>query len=79
MCRSSSRASAPSSAVSTACCARSRRTGSFRSEWDAEEPGPAKRRYELTPAGRELLRAWAKALKQTQQVVDAFLKRHEGR
>jgi DNA-binding PadR family transcriptional regulator len=49
------------------------------SEWDAEEPGPAKRRYELTPAGRELLRAWAKALKQTQVNVDAFLKRFEGR
>ena len=46
---------------------------------DAEEPGPAKRRYELTPAGHELLRAWAKALAQTQQVVDAFLKRFEGR
>ena len=34
--------------------------------------GPAKRMYELTPAGRDLLRAWAKALKQTQVVVDAF-------
>jgi DNA-binding PadR family transcriptional regulator len=53
--------------------------GLVRSEWDAEEPGPAKRRYELTPAGRELLRAWAKALKHTQVVVDAFLKRFEGR
>ena len=40
--------------------------GLVTSEWDAAEPGPAKRRYELTPAGRELLRAWAKALKQTQ-------------
>jgi len=53
--------------------------GLVTSEWDAEEPGPAKRRYELTPAGHELLRAWAKALAQTQQVVDAFLKRFEGR
>jgi len=53
--------------------------GLVRSEWDAEEPGPAKRRYELTPAGRDLLRAWAKALEQTQVVVDAFLKRLEGR
>ena len=44
-----------------------------------DEPGPAKRRYELTPAGHELLRAWAKALKQTQVVVDAFLTRLEGR
>jgi PadR family transcriptional regulator PadR len=53
--------------------------GLVRSKWDADEPGPAKRMYELTPAGRELLRAWAKALKQTHQVVDAFLKRFEGR
>ena len=53
--------------------------GLVRSKWDADEPGPAKRMYELTPAGRELLRAWAKALKQTHQVVDAFLKRLEGR
>ncbi len=53
--------------------------GLVTSQWDADEPGPAKRMYELTPAGRELLRAWAKALKQTQVVVDAFLKRFEGR
>ena len=53
--------------------------GLVKSEWDAAEPGPAKRKYELTSAGRELLRAWAKALKQTQVVVDAFLQRFEGR
>jgi len=50
--------------------------GLVSSEWDADEPGPAKRRYELTSAGHELLRAWAKALKQTQQVVDAFIRRY---
>jgi PadR family transcriptional regulator len=49
------------------------------SEWDAAAPGPAKRRYELTPAGDELLRAWAKALKATQVVVDAFIQRFERR
>ncbi len=53
--------------------------GLVSSQWDADEPGPAKRRYELTPGGHELLRAWAKALKQTQAVVDAFLTRLEGR
>src|SRR3954454_21729003 len=42
-------------------------------EWDAAAPGPAKLIYELTPAGRDLLRAWAKDLKQTQVGVDAFL------
>src|SRR4051812_21319776 len=53
--------------------------GLVTSEWDAAAPGPAKRMYELTPAGHDLLRAWAKALKQTQVVVDAFLQRFEGR
>jgi PadR family transcriptional regulator, regulatory protein PadR len=53
--------------------------GLVKSEWDAAAPGPAKRRYELTSAGRELLRAWAKALKQTQVVVDAFIERFERR
>jgi PadR family transcriptional regulator, regulatory protein PadR len=53
--------------------------GLVKSEWDANAPGPAKRRYELTSAGRELLRAWAKALKQTQVVVDAFIERFERR
>jgi PadR family transcriptional regulator PadR len=53
--------------------------GLVRSEWDAAEPGPAKRRYELTPQGRELLRAWVKALQQTRQVVTRFLDRYEGR
>jgi poly-beta-hydroxybutyrate-responsive repressor len=53
--------------------------GLVSSEWDAAEPGPAKRRYELTPQGRELLRAWVKALQQTRQVVTRFLDRYEGR
>ena len=53
--------------------------GLVRSEWDAAAPGPARRRYELTPQGRELLRAWAKALQQTQGVVTRFLRRYERR
>ena len=53
--------------------------GLVRSEWDAAAPGPAKRRYELTAQGRELLRAWVKALQQTQHVVSRFLERYERR
>ena len=53
--------------------------GLVRSEWDAAEPGPARRRYELTPQGRELLRAWVKALQETQNVVTRFLRRYERR
>ena len=50
--------------------------GVVASEWDDSLPGPAKRTYELTREGRELLRAWAKALKQTHAIVDAFIRRY---
>ena len=50
--------------------------GVVASEWDDSLPGPAKRTYELTREGRELLRAWAKALLQTQKVVTAFIERY---
>jgi PadR family transcriptional regulator PadR len=49
--------------------------GLVRSTWDDALPGPAKRTYELTDDGRDLLAAWAKALLQTQQVVGAFVER----
>ena len=32
--------------------------------------------HELTESGHELLRAWAKALAQTQHVVTAFIERY---
>ena len=50
--------------------------GLVRSEWDESVPGPAKRTYELTEQGRDLLRAWAKALAQTQVVVQSFIDRY---
>ena len=51
--------------------------GAVRSEWSAELPGPAKRTYELTSEGRDLLDCWAEALRSTEQTIDAFLKRYE--
>jgi poly-beta-hydroxybutyrate-responsive repressor len=50
--------------------------GIVRSKWDESVPGPAKRTYELTDEGRDLLRAWAKALAQTQLVVQSFIDRY---
>jgi poly-beta-hydroxybutyrate-responsive repressor len=50
--------------------------GLVRSEWDESVPGPAKRTYELTDEGRGLLRAWAKALLETREVVEAFIDRY---
>src|SRR5437879_3735359 len=49
------------------------------SEWDDSSPGPAKRRYALTPAGAHLLDHWAEALRRSQERTSEFLKRYEGR
>ena len=51
--------------------------GLVRSEWDAEAPGPAKRRYELTDRGQRLLDEWAGALRQARDRIDAFLDTYE--
>ena len=53
--------------------------GLVRSEWQADAPGPAKRTYELTAAGRRLLDEWASALQRSRERIDAFLERYEGR
>jgi PadR family transcriptional regulator PadR len=47
------------------------------SEWDAEAPGPAKRRYELTGAGRKVLGEWAATLEHVRDRIDEFLRRYE--
>jgi poly-beta-hydroxybutyrate-responsive repressor len=51
--------------------------GIVSSEWNAELPGPARRTYELTPAGRRLLDRWAEALRGAQGVIAGFLERYE--
>ena len=51
--------------------------GLVSSDWDADAPGPAKRRYELTTGGRRLLDEWADALTQVRDHIDGFLKRYE--
>jgi poly-beta-hydroxybutyrate-responsive repressor len=51
--------------------------GFVRSDWHAELPGPAKRVYELTDAGRELLVTWADALRRVRGEIDDFLRRHD--
>ena len=50
--------------------------GLVRSEWDADAPGPARRVYELTDAGRELLAQWVDALARARDRIDRFLTRH---
>jgi PadR family transcriptional regulator PadR len=53
--------------------------GLVTSRWEASAPGPAKRTYELTPAGRRLLDEWASALRRSRERIDTFLERYEGR
>jgi poly-beta-hydroxybutyrate-responsive repressor len=53
--------------------------GLVSSRWEAGEPGPAKRTYELTAAGRRLLDEWASALHRSRARIDTFLDRYEGR
>jgi PadR family transcriptional regulator len=51
--------------------------GLVSSEWSAGLPGPAKRTYELTEAGRRLLDRWAEALQRAQGTITSFLERYE--
>jgi PadR family transcriptional regulator PadR len=56
--------------------------GLVSSQWQSDIPGPAKRVYELTAEGRDVLRAWAEALERTRGELDGFLRRYatiEGR
>jgi poly-beta-hydroxybutyrate-responsive repressor len=51
--------------------------GLVSSEWHAELPGPAKRVYELTGEGREVLAAWVAALERTRTEIADFLRRYD--
>jgi poly-beta-hydroxybutyrate-responsive repressor len=51
--------------------------GFVTSEWNDDLPGRAKRTYELTETGRELLGTWAESLGRAQETIAAFLRRHE--
>lgn len=44
------------------------------SEWGTDGPGPARRTYRLTEAGRSLLDTWAEALDETRTLIDRFLR-----
>ena len=51
--------------------------GIVTSEWSADLPGPAKRTYQLTDAGKRLLDRWAVALGEARQAIGSFLDRYE--
>jgi DNA-binding PadR family transcriptional regulator len=52
--------------------------GLVASRWRDDLPGRIKRTYTLTPAGRDLLDAWASALRAANDTTAALLRRYEG-
>ena len=51
--------------------------GLIRSHWDAHDPGPARRVYELTDAGFTALAAWSKALGAYRISLEKFFAMYE--
>lgn len=47
------------------------------SEWDTSGAGPAKRSYEVTAEGRELMKAWAEAISLNITTLKSFLERFD--
>ena len=43
------------------------------SRWDTKGAGPAKRNYEITQEGIDLLHGWARGIKQRKDALDKFL------
>ncbi len=53
------------------------REGLMRSTWDTEGQGPARRLYEVTPEGVEMLHAWAVRIDQTRRRLGDFMDRYQ--
>jgi len=52
--------------------------GIVRSEWTENTPGRAKRTYELTTLGQNLLDAWVRSLRSTNTTIARFLREYGG-
>ncbi|MEN8114298.1 MAG: PadR family transcriptional regulator [Actinomycetota bacterium] len=50
--------------------------GIVRSQWSQDDPGRAKRTYELTDDGAQLLDAWLASLRAAGDTIAAFLSEH---
>jgi len=51
--------------------------GLITSKWDTANAGPAKRVYEITPQGVQVLHEWAQAFENLKVSLEAFLKTYE--
>lgn len=49
--------------------------GAVTSRWKEPVTGPARRVYEITPAGAVILQCWAEALDESRRVLEGFLTR----
>ena len=49
--------------------------GAITSEWDTSGAGPAKRSYQVTASGRDLLKAWAETISLNIRTLKSFLER----
>ncbi len=47
--------------------------GFVKSKWDTDGTGPAKRNYEITQEGLDLLHGWAKGIEMKKNVLEKFL------
>ncbi len=54
------------------------RDGYLTSSWDTESGGPARRLYEVTLEGKDLLHAWAGVIQRNVQTLQAFLRSYRG-
>lgn len=53
------------------------RDGYLTSSWDTESSGPAKRLYEVTGEGADLLHAWAGVVQRNMRSLQSFLRSYE--
>lgn len=53
------------------------REGEVRSRWKEPVAGPARRVYEITPAGLDRLEQWADALEESRRALEGFRARFE--
>lgn len=49
------------------------------SHWETKGPGPARRLYELTEEGRELLESWSMVIEHNMEILTSFLDRYRSK
>lgn len=50
--------------------------GLVTSQWNTQGPGPARRLYQLTPEGEDLLHSWASTIRRRKETLEKFLDRY---